>query len=581
MNNKLILTLIIVFGFILRNFYGGSIPTGLNRDEASIGYTAYSLLKTGKDEYGRFLPLSVESFGDWKLPLYIYTDILPVAFLSLNEYSARFPSIFFGTLTIYLTYLLARTLFITENKKEQIALFASFFLAISPWHIHFSRVASEANIAVFLTVSALFLFFKGLKDNRLLYASSFVLSLTLFTYHGNHIFSILMFLTLLIILFKTKIPLKNIILFTFIFTCLTVVILKATLFSADTVKISGLTPLSDKYLLYSRVTLPRLEHIDPRSILTLFNHNKIFFMTGIFLQNYIRGFSPDFLFIRGGTNTAHNIPDFGNLYMWDIVFLILGVYFLFHKNKKWKWFFLAWILISPIAPAITKDAPHSARMLAFLPVPYLISSFGLINLIGLIGRFSVQKIIINSIMILLIFNFYLFLDRYFIHFPIKEEYAWGGGYKELTKNIAALYGNYSEIVMDRPDQSPYIYFLFYWKLDPLYFQKNVVHYPIDSEGFEHVKKIGKITFKKFDWSDDIILPNRLLITWAESTPPSATKSAVMLSDFRPGKTKTDQIQEGNSGNYEIARRIVNTIKLKNGQQQFYLIDIDKVWRENP
>ncbi|MDP2918230.1 MAG: glycosyl transferase, partial [bacterium] len=44
----------------------GEIPPGLNRDEASIGYTAYSLLKSGADEYGRPWPLSIQSFGDWK-----------------------------------------------------------------------------------------------------------------------------------------------------------------------------------------------------------------------------------------------------------------------------------------------------------------------------------------------------------------------------------------------------------------------------------------------------------------------------------------------------------------------------------
>ena len=87
MNKKVrfLLALIFFLGFLVRIWQIDKTPPGLNRDEASIGYTAYSLLKTGKDEYGKTWPLSFKSFGDWKLPLYIYGDILPISFLDLHE----------------------------------------------------------------------------------------------------------------------------------------------------------------------------------------------------------------------------------------------------------------------------------------------------------------------------------------------------------------------------------------------------------------------------------------------------------------------------------------------------------------
>ncbi len=55
--NVLIFLIIIFVAFFLRFYKIADIPPGVNRDEASIGYTAYSLLNTGKDEYGRVFPL--------------------------------------------------------------------------------------------------------------------------------------------------------------------------------------------------------------------------------------------------------------------------------------------------------------------------------------------------------------------------------------------------------------------------------------------------------------------------------------------------------------------------------------------
>src|SRR3989344_1262172 len=57
MNKKifLILLVILIFAAFLRIYRITEMAPGVNQDEASIGYTAYSLLKTGSDGYGRLL----------------------------------------------------------------------------------------------------------------------------------------------------------------------------------------------------------------------------------------------------------------------------------------------------------------------------------------------------------------------------------------------------------------------------------------------------------------------------------------------------------------------------------------------
>lgn len=569
MNKRtVLLTGIIFLGFILRVWNIDSIPPGLNRDEASIGYTAYSLLLTGRDEYGRLWPLSLESFGDWKLPLYVYADIIPMMIAPLTEASVRIPSVIFGTLTVAGVYLLVRRLFAGVQKNHSIALLAALFLAVSPWHIHFSRVASEANVAVFLVCFSLIAFFKGLQNSRTMFVSGALLGLSLFTYHGNHVSSILLFMLLLGILLYQK-QLRSVLRFSIPFFFLTAIILSRTLFGADTTKISGLTYFADTYTSYEHVVLARLEHTNPNDIVTKIQHNKATFFLQQFVRGYLRSLSPEFLFISGGSNLQHNIPNAGNLYIWEGLLIIIGLYVVFRNKFQWRWFLLGWLLLSPVAAAITKDAPHSARMLAVLPLPQIFAAVG--------GWYLWRKSKYSLLLVLVVvITTTGFFDRYYVHFPAIREIAWGGGYESLVASVTRRSADYSEIVMDRPDYSPYIYFLFYNRTDPEYFQKEVERYDPDAEGFHHVRSLGKMTFKKLDWGDDLVVPGRLLITWAESTPPGATMSSVLVDEvFLSGlQTRHGQTYGLHIGDY-VQNQIVETIRLKNGTPQFYLIEVKK------
>ena len=64
--------LIILLAFVLRFYRVADHPHDLYVDEVGIGYNAWSILKTGKDEYGIPHPLFFQSFNDYKLPVYIY-----------------------------------------------------------------------------------------------------------------------------------------------------------------------------------------------------------------------------------------------------------------------------------------------------------------------------------------------------------------------------------------------------------------------------------------------------------------------------------------------------------------------------
>src|SRR5688572_6123301 len=133
-----ILIAILALGLVLRLLLLGQHPGGFAADEAAQGYDAYSLLKTGKDQWGVSWPIvSFRSFADFKAPLQTYLMLLPVALFGLTEFATRLPSALVGTMAIFVIYLLAGEIF--KNKK--IALLSALILATSPWHLQFSRTA--------------------------------------------------------------------------------------------------------------------------------------------------------------------------------------------------------------------------------------------------------------------------------------------------------------------------------------------------------------------------------------------------------------------------------------------------------
>src|SRR5260221_7234695 len=180
---KWLLIGIILLGFVLRVVDLANHPAGFTPDEASFGYDAYSILKTGKDQWGQTLPLVFKSFGDDKLPLYVYLTVPSVAVFGLNETAVRLPNAVLGTLAIVVVYFLVYELF----KERKLALLSAFLLAISPWHIMLSRGAFEANLTTFFLPLGILLFLKGLKNSKYLVLSVIVFGFNLFTYHAARI----------------------------------------------------------------------------------------------------------------------------------------------------------------------------------------------------------------------------------------------------------------------------------------------------------------------------------------------------------------------------------------------------------
>ena len=112
MNKRILILLafIIIVASILRLWQLGKVPSSPDWDEVALGYNSYSIMQTGRDEYGKFLPIILRSFDDYKPALYSYLTIPSILIFGLNVFAVRLPSAIFGILAVIATYFLVKEL---------------------------------------------------------------------------------------------------------------------------------------------------------------------------------------------------------------------------------------------------------------------------------------------------------------------------------------------------------------------------------------------------------------------------------------------------------------------------------------
>src|SRR3990167_4744464 len=106
MNTKILLILIIILAALTRVLFLGQFPNGFTGDEAQQGYSAYSILKTGRDEWGELLPIFPRGFGDFKPQLYTYLAIPSIAIFGLTIEAVLLPAALAGILALLVLYFL-------------------------------------------------------------------------------------------------------------------------------------------------------------------------------------------------------------------------------------------------------------------------------------------------------------------------------------------------------------------------------------------------------------------------------------------------------------------------------------------
>lgn len=503
-NRKIILIGIILVAVFLRFYQLANVPPSASLDEASIGYNAYSILKTGADEYGTKFPILLRAYDDWRPALYVYLVIPFIKLLGLNVLAVRLPSVMLSVLTVVATYFLVKELF-----KNSTALLASFLLAISPWHIYISRLGHEVNAGLTFVVLGILFLLKAMNNYQnkfLLLISTLFFGLSLYTYQSEKIFVPLILFVFIFIFRKQLLKIKQKIFISLIFGILLILpIILATLTPQGLLRFKGTSAFNDGNV-YRASAEKILQYKKEGNVVGEIFYNRRLVPVRIFIDNYLSHLNPQFLFGNSG-NESFKAPSIGLLYLWEFPFIVLGIIFLIFSNfdKKIKAVIILWFTVSLVAPSLTTGAPHAMRAYNALPIPQILSSLGIFAAIQFVIKVKFKSYILPIFYLLLFVVIFLnvsyFYQQYFVVFPKAQSQSFQYALSKTMPFVTKSQSAYDKIIFSNENNlyQSYMFFLFYSKYNPDIYRRQG---GTKSGGFAEEHTFSKFEFRPIDWSKE-------------------------------------------------------------------------------
>ncbi len=478
---NILLILIIVIAVVVRFVGLDYAPASLNWDEVSHGYNAYSILTTGKDEWGVNFPMIFRAYGDYKLPVYIYLTAVSEAIFGLTPFAVRFVSALAGTFTVILSYFLVGELGTLGGlgKNKNLALTTAFLVAIVPWTVHLSRGAYEANLALTFIVAGVYCFLRFINSQYSIFIilSSMFFGLSVWTYNSARVF-VPLFVAVLIFLFRNELRKSTKIRRPIILTSLFMILLFFLPMFVQLANPVG-SARYDKVAILDDGAINKIVEARNSSDLPPFLaravNNKVTYFGAEFAKNYVSHFNPSFLYFTGGSQYQFSIQGFGLLLPINLPFFLYGLYLVFKRVLDWsdvqtqrrrkRWLVLfAWLFLAPIASSFTREAPHVLRFIVVLPIPMIITAVGLVKLHSKLKK----KYRIFAVAIYL-FLMFLSLVNIAISYATdyRNNYSWSFqyGYEQVVSYVKDNYNGYDQIIVTKKYGEPHEFFLFYLGYD--------------------------------------------------------------------------------------------------------------------
>lgn len=529
---NLALIIILLLGGFLRLYHLSSLPISLFGDEIDIGYHAWSLFTTGRDYLGNFLPTYIHSLSEWRAPLMMYLAAPIVGLLSPSAFSVRLPAALMGVLNLYLIYLLGKKLF--GNKT---GLISAAILALTPWHIHYSRVSFEVTLLTTLILSGTILYL-----SKKYFLALILFVLTFYTYSIANLFVPSLLLSLLIFFSPGRIRLSpQVLIKAFALLLLLLPIGYHLTFGEAAGRFKTISIFNDPKIIED-VILQRTDPWVTGSRLEPLFHNKVIAYAAAFGRNYLTAFSPDFLFINGDPNFRQSVSRFGELLWVSLPFLILG---LFKTNR----FFLAWLLLAPLGSALTiGGGNHATRLFVMLPSLILISARGLESFVSWLGKFSpkIRFYALTMLGLATLLNLVSYWHRYEFHYRFESARVWNYGFEQIFGKLKELDRGEARVFINNTYDPSLYRFAFYTKLPPQDFQTSF-HTDIPSDNilphFNGFQFGGRHYFGQIDRYENFLVllkPGDLYLAvqgkeipgdwdWSK-TPPSGIRSLATVYD---------------------------------------------------
>lgn len=384
----------------------GSLPSALFRDEAEKGYNAFCLLKTGRDVSGHLLPLFINVFGVTTSAIYQYAAIPFVWLLGLNEWAVRLPAALAALATIAVN-----AEFLRRERGAAAALWASLFLALSPWHIMFSRWAQQGIFLPFFLAAAM-LFWRGFLDRKphALVLCAMSLGLAIYSYDVARLFVPLMVVWIALLYWRELLAWR-----------------RETILAAFVLLVAALP------LLILQATHPGAAQARFNAISIFGNTHSPIEVLKRFSTNYASHFSPAFLLWRGDPELRHS-PGVGELNIIEAVALVFGIAQLLRKRRREDLIWLGWLLLFPVAASLTRvGVPHALRCIVALPAIQNVASIGLVSIHELKPVRRSNRVLQEATALAILLGFAPFAFVYFGSYARRSAISWQYGVKQALE----------------------------------------------------------------------------------------------------------------------------------------------------
>jgi 4-amino-4-deoxy-L-arabinose transferase-like glycosyltransferase len=423
-----------------------SLPPGLAADEASNGYDAYSLLLTGRDQHGNLLPLVMRSFNDYRMPLFIYSAIPFVGLFGLTSVSVRLAAAVWGLLTVPVIYWLG-----ARMMGRRAGLAAAFFLAVSSWHISFSRIALEGTLMTLCATLALALVWQWHTDHRehWLILAGAVMGLSIYAYSTA----------------KLLVP--------------ALVLLIGGLWWRDLKQRPKAALVAVGVLVVLALPMLYLSLRYPEQMQARYNQIALFrpgrplpAAIAESVRLFIAHFSPRYLFVAGDADILQHPPFGGQLYWVQAPLLAMSLLALGQaRNRRAVLFSLLWLVLAAVPSALTEPSvagsPSAWRNLVAVAPFQLLSAFGLIWMGDMArSRHWLRAGLIGLAIAGVVLNAAWFLRGYATLYPRQVAGRFNDGMELVVKQVQTLEKDYPTVVYSDYFSWPYIYVLFFTRYDP-------------------------------------------------------------------------------------------------------------------
>lgn len=490
-----------ILGFGLRVWQLDSLPYGGLVDEVSIGYNAWSIAETGKDEHGVRFPVLFKAFGDQKLPAYIYSVVPFISILGPSNLAVRLPSAVAGSILILVAYGLARSF--KFSKPE--SLLGATIIAFSPWPFVLSRFGFESNLALLfwmLGLTAVVQLFQPQRSSRtkvvLAVVAGVLFALTMYSYVAYRVSVILFLFFMTIFTLVKNSARKNLAFFVFLLGTtgtLMLPILPSMLSKAGTARFSQIGLLGEPGPIAFIVEQRMFCAEKAPATLCYLIYNKPTVWATTMIERSFSFLSPQYLFFSGDQFLPYLGPNtYGQFPIAVAVLFYAGLFFLVRtKSQKGVWVLATGIILLGMIPMALAGEPQKIRASFMLP--------GVLLLILLGSRWLLQQHRAFSVLILtaaLWGSAGFFLNWFTVH-PFKMDTDYNSPARKLFEYLKQEHSG-KTIEMDRVLSDAVIYYAFYTMVPPQRYQETLELGTLEPSGFQHADAVSGFRLRSAEFT---------------------------------------------------------------------------------